>query len=47
MPKIADEIERLNANIEALVAELREQSPHAEAIDTRPPAAAAEENHDG
>jgi hypothetical protein len=44
LPKIADQLERLNANIEALVAELREQRRRAEMKDARDHAAAPEEH---
>jgi hypothetical protein len=37
MPKLADQLERLNANIEALVAELREQRRRAEQKDAGAP----------
>jgi hypothetical protein len=43
MPKIADQLERLNANIEALVSELREHRRCAEKNDARDHAAAPEE----
>jgi hypothetical protein len=43
MPKIADQLERLNINIEALVAELREQRRRAEQKD----AAALQEERRG
>jgi hypothetical protein len=45
LPKIADELERLNANIEALVSELREHRRRAEKNDARDHAAAPEERH--
>lgn len=44
LPKVADQLERLNANIEALVAELREQHRRAGMKDARDHAAAPEEH---
>jgi hypothetical protein len=45
LPKISDQLDRLNANIEALVAELRKQRRRAEKNDARDHAAAQEERH--
>jgi hypothetical protein len=37
MPKIAEQLERLNANLEALLAELRKQGEAPEDADVLPP----------
>jgi hypothetical protein len=44
MPKIADELERLNTNIEALVAELRRLSPPVRDQEAPQPAASPAPN---
>ena len=42
MPKIADQLGRINANVEALVAELRKQREQAQELDQTAPTPAAD-----